>query len=190
MAPLNLWTIQEKNGTDALLYTAVWKLSCINDIYNHAGLVNLLLGTWKYVLTDRLLMEVSFPIHCEIGFTTDWAHKPCNAKCYHIKGCRKSKLNPSVLVATSASEWYCLCCLIITLKKCFIISLSFTITALIKLSRIVIASWYIWKLPLQDAWYTYCSQIQNSTVFFVYVHEKISEKHGKNNNVETAESGL
>ena len=25
--------------------------------------------------------------------------------------------------------------------------------------------------------------------FFVYVHEKISEKHGKNNNVETAESG-
>jgi len=75
---------------------------------------NLLLRTWKYVLTDRLLM-VSFPIHCEIGFTIDWAHKPCNAKCYHIKGCRKSKLNPSVLVATSASEWHCLCCL--SLKK-------------------------------------------------------------------------
>lgn len=105
MAPLNLWTIQEKNGTDALLYTAVWKLSCIN----------LLLRTWKYVLTDRLLMEVSFPVHCEIGFTIDWAHKPCNAKCYHIKGCRKSKLNDCVLVATSASEWYCLCCL--SLKK-------------------------------------------------------------------------
>lgn len=26
--------------------------------------------------------------------------------------------------------------------------------------------------------------------FFVYVHEKISEKHDKNNNVETEESGL
>lgn len=126
---------------------------------------NLLLRTWKYVLTDRLLM-VSFPIHCEIGYTIDWAHKPCNAKCYHIKGCRKSKLKTPLFWLPRLPQ-NGIAYAVYHLKKCYIISLSFTITALIKLSQIVIASWYIWKLPLQDAWHTNCSQIQNSTVFFL-----------------------